>query len=342
MLLEKLSQAFGVAGCEYEVRDIIKEELLFCVDSLKTDALGNIIVYKKGLTESPKIMVTAHMDEVGLMVTSIDKSGQIKFRKIGGIDDRVLVSKKVVIGANKVKGIIGAKAIHLQKPKERKETISFDQLFIDIGTSSSEETQKVVKIGNYVCFDSKPKVINNNTFVGKALDNRVGCAVLIELLKKELPVSIYGVFTVQEEIGLRGAGVATYAIKPDLAFILETTTAADVVEYKEHLHATTLGKGPIFTLMDSSFITNKKLLDFMIETANKYNVPYQFRRFTKAGTDAGRISLSENGVLAAVISSPCRYLHSPTSLINLEDVRNKQMLLIHLLDSIAEGGFKLD
>ncbi len=340
MLLEKLSQAFGVSGYEYEVRNIIKEELTPFVDSMRTDSLGNLIVFKKALHNSPKIMLTAHMDEVGLMVTSIDQSGLLKFRKIGGIDDRVLVSKKVVIGSQKIKGVIGAKAIHLQKSKERKNTINFDQLFIDIGTSSLEETQKIVKIGDYVGFDNKPKLIEDNIFMGKALDNRVGCLLLIELLKKELPVSIYGAFTVQEEIGLRGAGVVAYNIKPDLALVLETTTAADVVEYKEHLHATTIGAGPIFTIMDASFVTNKKFLDFLIRTAEKNSIPYQLRRFTGAGTDAGRISLSESGILSAVISTPCRYLHSPTSLINLQDVRWIEKLLILLLDSLVEGGLK--
>ncbi len=341
MLLEKLSRAFGVSGCEGEVRQILKEELASRVDTLETDVLGNLLAFKKGEVEGPRILLSAHMDEVGLMIVDIDGSGLLKFKKVGGIDDRVLISKPVLVGPDRVKGVIGAKAIHLQKQEERGKTMKADQLYIDIGAGSEEEAKKMVGPGDYVCFATTPRLMGNSGFMGKALDNRVGCCVIAELLKEELPLSVYAAFTVQEEVGLRGAGVAAYKVKPDLALVVETTTAADVADNEEHLHATTLGKGPALTLMDSSFMSHKKVLDFMIRTAEERGIPYQFRRFTAAGTDAGRISLAGSGVPAGVISTPCRYLHSPRSLINLKDVDGVKELLQALLQSLAKGGLKL-
>ena len=341
MFLEKLSRAVGVSGCESEVRNIIKEELTPFVDSIEVDILGNLLVFKKGASDNIRLMLSAHMDEVGLMVADIEKNGLLKFYKLGGIDDQVLLSKTVLIGSEKVKGVIGAKAIHLQKEKEREKTIPLEELFLDIGATNKEEAEKLVKRGDYVAFDTEPLHLGDNAFSGKALDDRVGCYILAELLKEDLPISVWGVFTVQEEIGLRGAGPAAYKIKPSLALILETTTAADVVEYEEHFHATSLGKGPVLTLMDASFVAHKKVLDFLISVAETNKIPYQFRRFTQAGTDAGKISLTAEGVPAGVISTPCRYLHSPVSLINLEDLSKGQELLRAVLNSLAKGEFKI-
>lgn len=341
MLLEKLSQAFGVSGSEEEVRQILKDELKPFVDRLETDVLGNLLVYKKGTVDSPRVMICAHMDEVGMMVVDIDDSGLLKFKKVGGIDDRVLVSKPVMVGPDRIKGVIGAKAIHLQKKEERGKSMASDQLYIDIGAASEEEAKKNVKAGDYISFAISPRRMGQDGFMGKALDNRVGCWLLAELLQQDLPLSVHGAFTVQEEVGLRGAGVAAYTINPDLALVLETTTALDVLDNKEHLHATSLGKGPALTLMDSSFVSHKKVLDFIMKTAAENHIPYQFRRFTGAGTDAGRISLIHEGIPVGVISTPCRYLHGPRSLINLKDAGEVGTLLHALLKSLAKGGLDL-
>jgi tetrahedral aminopeptidase len=351
MLLEKLSRAPGVSGCEGEVRQILKEELAPYVDRLETDVMGNLLAFKEGPAKEgpvkgepvpvPRVMLAAHMDEVGLVVTEIDGSGLLKFKTVGGIDDRVLLSKAVLVGPDRVSGVIGAKAIHLQKEEERGRTLTVDQLYIDIGAGSEEEAKKKVKTGDYIAFATVPRPFGDGCFLGKALDDRVGCCIVAELLKEELPLAVHAAFTVQEEVGLRGAAVAAYRIKPDLALVVETTAAADVAHVPEQHQSTELGKGPALTLMDGTFISHKPLLDFIIGVAEEAGLPYQFRRFTAAGTDAGRISISGDGVPTAVISTPCRYLHGPRSLVNLQDVEGVKALLRAVLKSLAKGGHNL-
>ncbi len=340
MLLKELSEASGVSGGEGEVRNIIKKSIENLVDEVKFDVLGNLIAYKKGFkNKGPRVMLTAHMDEVGLITAGFDKSGLIRFSKVGSIDERVLVSKVVHIGPKKIPGVIGAKAIHLQKPEERKKSLKTEELYIDIGAKSREEAEKIVNLGDYISFNTKYHEIGEECVKGKAFDNRVGCAILIEALKKEYPFPLFGVFTVQEEIGARGAGTAAYAVKPDLALVIEGTTAADVVEIKEEGHATTLGKGPALTIMDASVISSRKIVDFLIQTAEENRIPYQFRRFTGGGTDAGKIALTQEGVKSVVVSVPCRYIHNPVGILSLVDVKNTLKLVEHFLLNIPEGGF---
>ncbi len=341
MLLAELSAAFGVSGREGEVRELIQKEIADHADKTEIDTIGNLLVYKEGTAEKPVIMLSAHMDEVGFMVADIEENGFIKFHKVGAIDDRVLASKVVEIGPHKVKGIIGAKAIHLQKMEERKKTLLIDQLYIDIGAAGREEAKKHVKVGDYITFVSEPSLFGDGNFKGKALDNRVGCYILTELLKERLPLSLWGAFTVQEEIGLRGAGVAAYKINPDLSIVIETTMAADYLDNDSRHHVTELGKGPAVTFMDASFISHRQFYEFVLAAAEKNHIPYQLRRFSGSGTDAGRISLARTGVPTCVLSIPCRYLHAPVSVIKLADVENLLRLLKAILFSIAEGECKL-
>lgn len=340
MLLKTLSESSGVSGGEQEIRNIIRQQVSPHVEEAETDVLGNLIVRKKGEKEGPTLMIVTHMDEVGMIVVGFEKSGLIKFSKVGGIDDRVLVSKVVQIGPQKIPGVIGAKAIHLQKPEERKKSIKIDDMYIDIGAGSREEAEKKVKLGDYISFSTRFEEIGDHCAKGKALDNRVGCAVLIEILKKQnYPYSFYGVFTVQEEVGMRGAGAAAYKIKPDLALVVEGTTAADVVEVKKEGHVTTLGKGPALTIMDASVITHRGMVQFLKKLAEQNGIPYQIRRFTGAGTDAGRIALTREGVPSAVVSVPCRYIHNPAGILNLKDMENTVKLVDAFLKNLPEGGF---
>ncbi|HHX77226.1 MAG TPA: M42 family metallopeptidase [Firmicutes bacterium] len=341
MLLTELSAAFGVSGREGEVRDLIRREIAGHVDRVEIDILGNLLLYKEGAEGKPVVMLSAHMDEAGLMVADIEENGFIKFHKVGAIDDRVLASKVVEIGQHKVKGVIGAKAIHQQKVEERKKTLLIDQLYIDIGAGSREEAKKKVKIGDYIAFVSEASPFGAGNFKGKAMDNRAGCYVLAELLKEKQPLSFWGAFTVQEEIGLRGAGIAAYKINPDLAIVIETTIAADYLDNESRHQVTELGKGPAVTFMDASFISHRKFYEFVLAVAEKNRIPYQLRRFSGSGTDAGRISLARAGVPACVLSIPCRYMHAPVSVINLADVENTTRLLKAILHSLAEGEFKL-
>ena len=319
MLLKKLSEAVGVSSNENEVRDIIKEEIDDLVDSYRTDVMGNLIAVKGAKKDGPRVMLAAHMDEIGLMITAIEKNGLLKFRPVGGIDKRVLVSKPVYVGENKIKGVIGSKAIHLQQPDERKKPIPLRELYIDIGVDSREEAQKSVNKGDFVSFNTKFSQLGINHAKGKAFDDRVGCAAMIDLLKHDYDFPLYTVFAVQEEVGLRGAARAAYDINPDLAIVIEGTSASDVPETDEHGYSTTVDKGPALTVMDNSVIASKNILNGLIDTAEQKNIPYQYRRANVGGTDAGTINLTREGIPAAVISLPCRYIHSPVSLISLSD-----------------------
>ncbi|ADL12807.1 M42 family metallopeptidase [Acetohalobium arabaticum] len=342
MLLGKLSEAVGISGAEDEVRDLIKEEVADYVDEVKTDALGNLITYKEGNPSLPTLLVAAHMDEIGLMITNIEKNGLLSFKPVGAVDKRILVSKQVVIGDDKVPGVIGAKAIHLQKPAERRKPLRIKQLYIDIGAKDEQAAKKLVQIGDTATFSTKFSQLNDKTVKGKAFDDRVGCSLLIKLLKQNYNFPVYGIFSVQEEVGLRGAGPAVYDLEPDLALVLEGTTASDVPESKEHAYSTTVGEGPALTIMDATIIPNRSLLQEIITVAEKEEIDYQFRKSTAAGTDAGRVHLSKEGIPTAVISVPVRYIHSPASMLNLDDYQTTHDLVDKFSVKLAQGGISLE
>jgi endoglucanase len=326
-VLKELSEAFGVSGCEEEVRKLIIEAIQGYVDDYSVDTIGNLIALKKGPPRpSLKVMVAAHMDEVGLMVTHIEKDGTLRFRPVGGIDSRILLSKVVLIGEGKVPGVIGTKPIHLLKDEERRKVVKVDQMAIDIGASSKEEAEEAVKVGDYAAF-ATDFVQLGDTVKGKAFDDRVGCAVLIELLKERYPFDLYAVFTVQEEVGLRGARVAAYAIEPDLAFVLEGTICDDMPKKKDVSPTTEVGKGPAITIVDRTFFADRRLIKLLIETAEEEGIPYQFKQPVVGGTDAGAIHLTKEGVPSATVAVPCRYLHSPTCLLSLADFENTVRLM---------------
>jgi len=338
MLLKQLSEALGVSGNEHEVREIIKDAVKGLVDEIRVDTLGNLIAVK-GKGKRPRVMVAAHMDEVGLMVSWIEKNGLLRFRKVGGIDDRVLVSKTVLVGKERVPGVIGAKAIHLQEPKERENPLRYEDLYIDIGAKSKEEAEKKVKLGDFVAFATRFEEFGQRKAKGKAFDDRVGCTVLIEALKGQYDFELNAVFTVQEEVGLRGATVAAYDVDPEMALVLEGTTCSDTPGTDPEGYATEVGKGPALSLMDASSIANKRMVQEMVRLAQEHGLPYQFRRTTMGGNDAGRIHLTREGVPSASLSVPCRYIHSPVSVISLDDLENAVKLLGLFLKSI-EGGFR--
>lgn len=333
MLLKKLTEASGVSGNEKQVRDIIVSEVEEYVDSLKIDRLGNIIVHKKGKKNSKKLMITAHMDEVGLIISEIKDSGLLKFIPVGGIDKRILVSKAVTIGQRQVYGVIGAKPIHLQKKKEWNNPLDIEDLYIDIGAASKEDAEKEVKVGDYISFFSPYTEFGKDQIKAKALDNRVGCSILIDLIKSVKDVEFYGVFTVMEEVGLVGAGPAAYAVEPDIALILEGTLCYDIPKLDSHLIPTKLGKGPAISLMDRTTIYNKKLRDKIVEIAKDENIPFQYRKTSMGGNDSGKIHISKTGVVTATISVPCRYIHSPASVMSKTDYNNTFKLLESILKS---------
>lgn len=333
MYLEQLSNLPGVSGDEGKVRRAIAELLREQPLELVADSIGNLLVRKEGPGKGAGVMLAAHMDEVGLMVVSVEKSGLLKFKAVGGIDSRVLVAKPVLIGPQGIPGVIGAKAVHLQKPGERKKPYRLEHLAIDIGARNKEEAEKHVKVGMYVSFDSNFIRMGDGCCMGKAFDDRAGCSVLLELLRDRDCPGFDAAFTVQEEIGLRGAQVAAYTLKPQKALVLEGTAAADTPCTRIENSSTMIGKGPAISIMDRSLMVDREILKGLIEAGESTKLPYQFRRFTGAGTDAGMIALSREGVKTGVVSVPCRYIHSPHSMIKESDLRDTTSLVRRWLEA---------
>lgn len=328
-MLKEYATSFGVSGCEGEIRNVIKKNVKG-IGQVSIDRIGNLIVHKKG--KGKKVMIAAHMDEVGFIVTNILSDGRIKFAPVGGIDLRILPSKRVVFGKNKIKGVIGVKAIHLQPQEERKKPFLLKDLFIDIGATSFEEACKYVRIGDYATFESE--YIELDEFIkSKALDDRVGCAIITEALKDDYNLDLFGVFTVQEEVGLRGAEVASKAIMPEIAIIIEGTTCADIVK-DERDFVTTLGLGPAISIMDRTSAANLKLIKRIADVAQKYDIPFQYRKGSVGGNDAGIIHKVGEGCITSTISVPTRYIHSPVSMINKNDYQNTLKLLKLVLHSL--------
>ena len=326
-LLEKLSNAFGPPGYEDEVRKIISEYMKQSVDELKIDTFGNVIGIKHGKTNKT-LLLAAHMDEVGLIVTDIDDKGFLRFYPLGGIDARVLYAQKVVIqGSNgkKLYGFIGAKPPHIMTSEEMTKAIPMNQLFIDVGAKDKDEALELgVDIGSVATFASSFTRLSKNKVMGKALDDRLGVAIILHVLSniKTPEVNIVAVATVQEEVGARGARIAAWETKPDVALILEGTTAGDVPGVEPYKQSTTQSMGPAITIADRSMITHPKILRSLTEISKKYNIPYQYKRALVGGTDAGVIHLTRDGIPSGVVSVPCRYIHSPYAIADLTDIEN--------------------
>lgn len=337
-LIESLTNAPGVSGNERAVRALIRAGIERHVDSIRVDALGNLIAFKKprGNKKSPTVLLAAHMDEVGLMVTFIDKLGYLRFGKIGGIDNRVLLAKRVLVGRNSVPGVIGVRPIHMIARKgEHKKVSTPEELVIDIGATTQEEAQKYVSMGDYVVFDTRYEDWGA-LIKAKAFDDRIGCYLMMELLKERYDFPLYAVFTTQEEVGLRGARVAAYRALPDIAFILEGTGAADMPQPKESdtSRVPALGKGPVITIMDRSVICDKALVKLLSSTAAVNKIPRQIKQPGIGGTDAGRIHLTKEGVRTVVLAIPARYIHSPVCLMNKQDIANGLKLMQATLKKI--------
>jgi endoglucanase len=339
--LEKLSNACGVAGREEEVRSLMKNFLKPYVDEVKEDKLGNIIGIKRGKKNASKVMLAAHMDEIGLLVKTISKEGFIQFAKIGGIDDRILLAQKVIVYTEKgpLHGIIGSKPPHIQKEEERKRVLTYDELFIDIGAENQEQAKKMgVKIGDPVGFDIKFAKVGKNIVIGKAFDDRVGCAVMVEAMKRleKTECTVYAVGTVQEEVGLRGATTAAFGIYPDVGIALDVTVAGDVPGVKEVEAPIKLGKGPTIEIADMGLIAHPKVVRLLIDAAEENKIPYQLETGLPGSTDAARISLTREGVPSGVISIPTRYIHSPSSLLSLEDAEKTVKLTVAAVQKIPK------
>ncbi len=334
-MLKRLTEAMGVSGCESEIREIIYGEIKDFSTSIKIDSMGNLCAYKKAKKGecAKKILLSAHMDEVGLIVTDITDDGYLKFASVGGIDPKVLVSKTVKIG--KTVGVIGMKAVHLTTADERKKPLLEDGLYIDIGAKSKKEAESIIEKGDYCSFQSEYQEFGS-LVKAKALDDRLGCAILIDILKTDWDVDLYCNFTVQEEVGLRGARIASRGINPDYAVVIEGTTCNDLPGAKENLRVTKMGGGPALSILDSASKADDELRKMIIKSAEKHKIPYQFKASSAGGNDAGAISVTDGGIKTASVSVPCRYIHSPVSVMNKDDFENCKRLIKAFLKDLGE------
>ncbi len=330
-LLKNLTEAVGVSSNENEVRKLIRDLIVDHVDEWHVDTMGNLIALKKGTGASDlRVMVDAHMDEVGLMVTEYDSNGTLEFAPIGGFDDRALLGKVVQVGPKKLPGVIGARPIHLLTASQRGSIAKRDSMRIDIGAKNKDAAAAKVKVGEFAAFVTPYEELGE-TAVGKAFDNRAGCAALIELVRgRPFPFDLYATFTVQEEVGLRGARVAAYGVKPDVAIVLECTPAYDLPNENDVSPNVALGKGPSIYVMDSGTMQDPKLVAHITKTAVSRNIPYQIRQPGGGGTNTAVIQRIQGAVSAATIAVPGRYAHTPAMMISLTDYAN----VVKLTDAI--------
>lgn len=334
--IKKLSLLDGVSGRENAVRDYIINEVSAYADSIETDPLGNLIVFKKGKnTPKNKVMLDAHMDEVGLMITYINSDGTLEFDRVGGIDKRVMLGKPVTVGENKIQGVIGVKATHMVPAAEKLTMPS--TMYIDIGADSKEEAEKVVSLGDYVCFNSEFVEFGDGLIKGKALDDRAGCAILIDMIKSELPYDMYFNFAAGEEVGFGIAQTAFYKVQPDYAIVVETTTAADLADVPENKKVCSLGNGGVVSFMDRRTIYPKELFDRAFELAETHGIKAQVKSLVAGGNNAGVIHKTAGGIKTITVSLPCRYLHSPSCVLKKEDIEESAKLIRVLAEEFANG-----
>jgi endoglucanase len=320
--LGALSNAPGISGNEIAVRRTLRPMVETYVDEMRIDAMGNLITHKAGTGESPlRVLVTAHMDEVGLMVVGYAGDGTLRVETAGGIPTSILPGLTVRVGEEGLPGVIGLKAIHRTDYGSMKRVPKLSQLAVDIGAKDKDEAKRLAPVGTAVVFTTEFQEIGQSC-LGKAFDDRAGCAALVALLQGEpYPFDLYGVFTVQEEVGLRGAGVAAYTVEPDVGVALEGTLADDLPKEEEDVSpTTTLGQGPAITVMDRSYTTPPRLLSHFIQSADDAGIAYQFKQPGIGGTDAGGIHRARSGVPAITVAVPCRYIHSPVSMLRHSDL----------------------
>ena len=322
-VIRQLTEAFGPSGYETEVTELIKTMVAKHADEVKTDVLGNLIAIKNGSQDGQSIMFAAHTDEIGVVVTHIDDQGFLRFGSVGGVGISTLVGNRVRFAG----GAVGA----IYQEKGSWKELTLDKLYIDIGAENKEEALKKVKVGEFGIFHREFEDLGDR-LIAKSMDDRVGCAVLIEALKKiQNPKNtLYFVFTAQEEVGLRGARTAAYGLEPDLGIALDVTLTGDMPEARRM--AVSLGKGAAIKVKDSSLITHPKVKDLLVTLAEENKIPYQMEVLEAGGTDAGAIHLTKAGVPSGAISIPTRYVHSPSEMVDMRDVE----ACVNLVVALAE------
>lgn len=333
--LARLSELRGPSGAETPVREWILDHLPWDVDEVFIDSIGNLLVARGLGRPGPRVMVDAHMDEVGLIVQGVDDDGLLHIDQIGGIDPRVLPAQRVLVGARALPGVIGVKPIHLRKGEERSRAPQYENLYVDIGVKDKDAAEKLVQPGETITFATRFDLMGDGLVKGKALDDRAGCAVLLGLLAEDWPFPFFAAFTVQEEVGLRGAQVAAEQILPDVGLALEATICADLPDVPDHGQATRLGGGPALSFQDRASVADRGLVALIQQVAARERIPWQWRRTLGGGNDAGAIQQRAGGARTCSISIPCRYIHTPACLLAVTDMVNTYRLARAFLRALA-------
>lgn len=339
-LLEKLSNAFGPSGLEDEVAHILRKELEKCADETQSDKLGNVMFYHEGKKGYPKVMLSAHMDEVGFMVTYVEDSGFLRF-DTWGITNNIMPGQRVVFKGERgfIRGIIGTKPPHIMTTDEQNKIVPKEDLFIDIGADNiAQANMKGADVGMMGVFDAEFMDLGDGYFRGKALDDRAGCVVLAETFKalQDSPYNVVAVGSVQEELGIRGARTAAWQVEPDIGLALEGTFVADVPGTRPDRVSSKIKGGPVITIMDRTTFTHPHILKTLIKTAKQKAIPFQFKKVPVGGTDAGAIHLTRAGVPSGTVAVPCRYIHGPVSIIHIDDLKNTIRLVTEFTKAISE------
>ncbi len=343
-LLKKICTIPGAPGFEKRIRDFVLDEIKGLCDSVETDNMGNVYAIKKGKT-SKRVMIGAHMDEIGFIVTYIDDDGFIRFHPLGGFDPKTLTAQRVIIhGKEDIIGVMASKPIHVMTAEERTKIAKLTDYFIDTGLSAGE-VKAIVNVGDSITRE-REFIELGHCVNGKSLDNRLAVYILIETLRKlkgkKIPYDLYGVFTVQEEVGIRGANVATMKVKPDFGFGLDTTIAFDLPGAPKHEMITKLGEGTAIKLMDSSAICDYRMVKYMKETAEKHKIKYQTELLTAGGTDtAGIQRMTAGGSIAGAVSIPTRHLHQVIEMAHKEDITGSIELLTACIQDLDKFDWSL-
>jgi len=339
-LLEKLSNAFGPSGLENEVVHILRKELEKCADETQVDKLGNVMFFHEGKKGYPKVMLSAHMDEVGFMITYVEDSGFLRF-DTWGITNNIMPGQRVVFKGERgfIRGIIGTKPPHIMTTDEQNKIVPKEDLFIDIGADNiAQANMKGADVGMMGVFDVEFMDLGDGYFRGKALDDRAGCVVLAETFKalQDSPYNVVAVGSVQEELGIRGARTAAWQVEPDIGLALEGTFVADVPGTRPDRVSSKIKGGPVLTIMDRATFTHPHILKTLIKTAKQKAIPFQFKKVLVGGTDAGAIHLTKAGVPSGTVAVPCRYIHGPVSIIHIDDLKNTIRLVTEFTKAISE------
>lgn len=329
--IKMLTALPGVSGDEDAVRNAIAAQLADCCD-LRTDPLGNLIAFRKGRMAPQKcLLLSAHMDEAGFIITRIEDSGLLRFAAVGGIDSRVVLGKTVLVGEKQLPGVIGAKALHQLEEKEKETPAKIDDLYIDIGAENREQAEAEVQPGDRAVFDAPFFRFGDGKLLAKALDDRAGCAMLIHLAQQDLLYDCTFTFTVQEETGCTGGVTAGYAVQPDIAVAVETTTASDIAGVPDDKTVCQLGGGPVISFMDRGAIYDRELYRLALSTAKRLGIPAQTKEGIYGGNESRSLQVAGRGARILAVSLPCRYLHSPSCVVQESDIEHTFQLLKSLI-----------